>query len=62
LQKQPYGPTEFVKSEREKQQAQEITLDRMQLALDKFTPRLLGLKPDETVAKLQAEYDRLSAP
>jgi hypothetical protein len=62
LQKQPYGPTEFVKSEREKQQAQEITLDRMQLALDKFTPRLLGLKPDDTVAKLQAEYDRLSAP
>jgi hypothetical protein len=62
LQKQPYGPTEFVKSEREKQQAQEITLDRMQLALDKFTPRLLGLKPDETVTKLQAEYDRLSAP
>ena len=62
LQKQPYGPTEFVKSEREKQQAQEITLDRMQLALDKFTPRLLGLKPDETVAKLQAEYDRLSDP
>jgi protein-tyrosine-phosphatase len=62
LQRQPYGPTEFVKSEREKQQAQEITLDRMQLALDKFTPRLLGLKPDDTVAKLQAEYDRLSAP
>lgn len=41
--------------------ARDMALDRIKLVLDKFGTRAIGLKPDEQVQALQAEYDKRSA-